>query len=153
MDLVGWLTIIGGLAAVGYYLYRFTTRSHSPADLPPGSITVDRFYDENPLRRDSPELDLGDGWRDAAQPRCTFTVFWLEHTGEIYALRVPNPTAMVPDGAGDFGFGGTGFAPATVEVLGRTRTRQELDVRLGERHTKIADPDGIGWIRSQLDSP
>ncbi len=153
MDLAGWLTIIGALAAMGYYVYRFTTRSHSPADVPPGSVTVERFYDENPLRRDSAELDLGDGWRDAAQARCTFTVFWLEDTGEVYALRVPDPTAPVHDGAGDFWFGGTAFGPATVEVLGRARTRQELDAWLGERHTKISDPDGLGWIRLQLESP
>lgn len=85
--------------------------------------------------------------------RFTFSVFWLEHTGEVYALRVPNPTAMVHDGAGDYGFGGAAFAPATVEVLGWARTRQELDARLGDRHTKISDPDGIGWIRSQLGTP
>ncbi|MDP9066723.1 MAG: hypothetical protein M3N53_00040 [Actinomycetota bacterium] len=152
MDPLTFVMISAFVAGMAFYVYRMTRHPREPADLPPGSMTVDRFYAENPLRRESQEIDLGDGWRDAADPTCTFSVFWIEQTGEVYALRVPNPPSLVHDGVGDYGLSGSAFAAATVEVLGHARTRDELDERLGERDTKIAGPDGISWIRSQLSS-
>lgn len=152
MDPLTLLMISAFVAGMAFYVYRMTRHPREPLALRPGAITVDRFYAENPLRRSSPEVDLGDGWREMGETRCTFSVFWIEQTGEVYGLRVPNPPSFVHDGVGDYGLSGNAFAAATVEVLGRVRTRDELDERLGERDAKIGDPDGVSWIRAQLSS-
>lgn len=147
------LTIVMSAAvviAVGLYFHRAIQRAENPTHLPPRSMTVDQFYEQNPLRRSSAEIDLGDGWRAAEEAGCTFSVFWLEQTGEVYALRVPNPYTIVTGGAGDHGLGGSSLGPATVEILGQARTREELDQRLVGWELKISDSNGVDWIRSQL---
>lgn len=153
MDALTIVMILAVVVAVGVYFHRSYRRSQSPADLPPGTLTVGAFYEQNPLRRSSDEVDLGDGWSDASDSTCTYSVFWIEDTGEVYALRVPRSGVTVMDGAGDFGFTGNAFAPTTVVVLGRAATRDELDRRLGESPTMVNDSDGVGWIKRQLNQP
>jgi hypothetical protein len=150
MDALTLVTVGAVVLGVAVFFHRMMKSASDPKHLPPGAITVERFYDENPLRRSSAEVDLGDGWRSPDELRCTFSVFWLEDTGEVYALRVPNPPSVVHDGVGDHGYGGSSLAPATVEVLGRVPTREELDERLEGWDTRISDPDGLGWLRQQL---
>lgn len=150
MDALTVVTSAAVVIAVGLYFHQAIRRAENPTHLPPRSVTVEQFYEQNPLRRSSAEVDLGDGWRAAEEVACTFSVFWLEDTGEVYALRVPNPYTVVTGGAGDHGLGGSSLGPATVEILGHARTRDELDERLAGWELKISEPDGVGWVERQL---
>ena len=56
-------------------------------NLPP--MDIEEFYDGDPRRRPSAEIELGTEWRDAHGIRYELT--WVEDTGELYVMREPSP--------------------------------------------------------------
>ncbi|MFN8035625.1 MAG: hypothetical protein U0V73_06810 [Acidimicrobiia bacterium] len=44
------------------------------------------FYDADPRRRESKELEFGNQWHDAAGYR--YKLSWVEDTGELYLLNL-----------------------------------------------------------------
>ena len=52
-------------------------------------MDIDEFYEADPRRRASAELELGTEWRDADGVR--YELNYVEDTGELYVLREPEP--------------------------------------------------------------
>jgi hypothetical protein len=52
-------------------------------------MDIDEFYEADPRRRASAELELGTEWRDANGVRHELN--YVEDTGELYVLREPWP--------------------------------------------------------------
>ena len=50
-------------------------------------MDLEQFYNEDPRRRHSEELEFGRDWTDEANNRCEIS--WVEATGELYAMREP----------------------------------------------------------------
>lgn len=76
-----------------------------------GIVSVDRFYDENPLRRFSEEIDFGHYWSDRYG---LHEANWIVDTGEFYMVA-----------------GSSGFLSRSenLEVLVVIPTRAEVDTR------------------------
>ena len=52
-------------------------------------MDIDEFYEADPRRRASAELELGTEWLDADNVRHELN--YVEDTGELYVLREPAP--------------------------------------------------------------
>ena len=52
-------------------------------------MDIDEFYEGDPRRRASAELELGTDWMDADNVRHELN--YVEDTGELYVLREPAP--------------------------------------------------------------
>ncbi len=52
-------------------------------------MDIDEFYEADPRRRGSAELELGSDWMDADGVRHELN--YVEDTGELYVLREPSP--------------------------------------------------------------
>jgi hypothetical protein len=59
-------------------------------DPQPGSIyaSIDAFYEANPLRKRSGEMDFGCWWTDGDKGPPYYRVSVVMDTGEVYAIRV-----------------------------------------------------------------
>lgn len=116
---------------------------------PGDPLNIEEFYDQDPRRRDSEELELGHGWRVAGRESVTYQVSWIEDTGEVYAMAEPQlpPNADV---FGDVWANAPSEKAETVEVLGRVDSREELDRLLLGWQEAMEGEDSLGWVRSRL---
>ncbi len=61
-------------------------------------MDIEEFYDADPRRRTSEEIEFGRDWSDGSAIRCELA--WVVDTGELYAMSEPiEPIAS--DGVGD----------------------------------------------------
>jgi hypothetical protein len=108
------------------------------------------FGDER--RRSSREIRLGIDWRSASDPDGLYTVFWLEDTGELYAMRNGRRSVILP-GSGELLDHLKFHQPRRpeVEVLGHlSGARFEQLKAVLDPIAARNDPDGIGWLRLQV---
>jgi hypothetical protein len=124
-------------------------RERRRADL---GLTVEVFYQDE-QRRHSPEVSLGYGWADASDPNGSYSVSWLEHTGELYAMLDGNRATMLGTGVDVVDVFRFRSPPALIEVLGHLDA-DDLQALLADPDTPTArrGPDGLGWLRRRLDS-
>ena len=64
-------------------------------------MDLEQFYNEDPRRRHSEELEFGRDWTDGDN-RCEIS--WVEETGELYAMLEPE-VGYAADGIGGMHFG------------------------------------------------
>jgi hypothetical protein len=112
-------------------------------------MDIEEFYDGDPRRRPSAEIELGTDWHDRHGTR--YEVSWVEDTGELYVMREP-----VPHIVGDpFG----GLHPAmraqeemkmTVHVVANIATHDELEKMLAGWPEVMAGDEGAEWLAKRL---
>ena len=113
-------------------------------------MDIDEFYDADPRRRASDEVEFGSDWHDADQVR--FELSWVVDTGEIYAMRMPmEPIDYDPV------FGSSMVEPldadtVTVEVLGVFADRDEVESRLSGWQEAMPKENSLVWARERLRS-
>jgi hypothetical protein len=112
-------------------------------------MDIDEFYEADPRRRSSAELELGAEWLDADNVRHELN--YVEDTGELYVLREPSPHET-----GD-PFGGIHISvPAgydkkmTVHVIAHIPTKDDVHRILAGWQDHMSDPDGAQWLGAQL---
>lgn len=116
-------------------------------------MDIEEFYDEDPRRRSSAELELGRDWHDGQGVR--YELSWVEDTGELYVMREPVPEGWATP------FGGIHvwhahstdeeeIAGMTVAVLCVIPTRAEVDSILSGWDEGMARPDSIEWLVGRL---
>ena len=50
-------------------------------------MDIGEFYDGDPARRESDEINFGDGWSTEADQHSTYRANWIRETGELYVMR------------------------------------------------------------------
>jgi hypothetical protein len=116
-------------------------------------VDIEEFYDADPRRRSSIEVELGRDWRDADGVR--YELSWVAATGELYAMREPVPSGWATP-FGGIHFRGTHSADEkeisgmTVAVLGTIPSREELEQILSGWADAIAQPDSVAWLAERL---
>lgn len=109
-------------------------------------MDIEQFYDADPRRRASEELEFGRDWHDSFGNR--FEISWVVETGELYAmLEEIEPVVDV--------LGGEFAAPApmssvTVEVLATIPERDTVLDVLDDWRIAMPEPSSIGWVRDRL---
>ncbi len=114
-------------------------------------MDIEEFYDGDPRRRPSAEIELGTEWRDAHGIR--YELNWVEDTGELYVMREPSPH-IVEDP-----FGGTHSSirhseevKMTVNVVAQIATHDQLEEILAGWPEAMAGDAGAEWLAERLRS-
>jgi hypothetical protein len=98
-------------------------------------MDVDEFYEEDPRRRTSDEVEFGRRWREGDMQ---FEVAWVTDTGELYAMAEPVSRK------------GISSAQVTVEVLAVLAERAQVDAALGGWQEAMAQTDSLAWVRARV---
>jgi hypothetical protein len=110
-------------------------------------VDLEQFYDADPRRRTSEELEFGNDWRDNG---ARTQVSWVETTGEIYAMRDPLG-ALVADVIGDTRASPVADEDLTVEVLGTVDGRDKVAaVMSGWDKAMTAGDNSLSWVRDRI---
>lgn len=116
-------------------------------------MDIETFYDEDPRRRSSAEIELGRDWRDADDVR--YELSWVEETGELYVMREPVPAGWADP------FGGIHVTRArtvdeeevegmTLAIVGTISTQEELERILDGWPSVMREPNSVQWLADRL---
>lgn len=116
-------------------------------------MNIEQFYDENPARRASEEVEYGRDWHDQSGIR--FELSWVKETGEVYVLVEPVPKEWATP------FGGIHVRKThridedevhemSVSILGVVRDQSVFESVLEGWQEVMAIPDSIGWVVDRL---
>jgi hypothetical protein len=112
-------------------------------------MDIDAFYEGDPRRRPSPEIELGSEWLDADGTRHELN--WVQDTGELYVMREPAPRVREDP------FGGLHVLDSpdiehqmTVHVVAHIDSADNLHKILDGWAAAMAGPDGPGWLGERL---
>ena len=100
-------------------------------------MDVEEFYEQDPRRQSSDELEFGRDWRDENDLR--FEVAWVADTGEVYAMAEPVSRRGISTQA------------VTVEVLAVIPDRDAITAVLAGWHEVMPQPDSLAWVRARLE--
>jgi hypothetical protein len=111
-------------------------------------MDIEEFYDADPRRRESEEIEFGREWSDASGMRTELS--WVADTGELYAMAEPAGSVEM-DPLGDTRVDDLPTEALTVEILGAVGTREEVDQLLsGWERAMDKSPNSIQWVRDRL---
>jgi hypothetical protein len=110
-------------------------------------VDLEAFYDADPRRRHSEELEFGNDWMDRG---ARTQVSWVEDTGELYAMRDPLG-GLESDVIGDMRATPVVEEQLTVEVLGVVAGRDAIGaVMSGWDKAMTASDNSIDWVRERI---
>jgi hypothetical protein len=98
-------------------------------------MDVEEFYEQDPRRQTSDEVEFGRNWREGDMQ---FEVAWVADTGELYAMAEPVDRKGITS------------AQVTVEVLAVLADRAQVDTALDGWEDAIAQPDSLAWVRARV---
>lgn len=110
-------------------------------------MDIEDFYEADPRRRSSPEIELGTEWRDRADVR--YELSWVQDTGELYVMREPVP-AVWEDPFGDTLVQEGSVDNFTVAVVGHIATHDELEDVLSGWEGAMGEANGVEWMAARL---
>jgi hypothetical protein len=111
-------------------------------------MDIEEFYDADPRRRESEEIEFGREWSDANGMRTELS--WVVDTGELYAMAEPAGSVEM-DPFGDTRVDDLPTESVTVEILGVVAERAEVDQLLtGWEAAMEKGPNSIQWVRDRL---
>ncbi len=112
-------------------------------------MDIDEFYEADPRRRSSAEIELGSEWLDRDGVRHELN--YVEDTGELYALREPAPHVTEdPFGGLRSSMGPAEERKMTVRVIAQVGTLDELHKILQGWQDAMAGDDGPEWLVARL---
>jgi hypothetical protein len=98
-------------------------------------MDVDEFYEQDPRRQTSDEVEFGRDWYEGDM---RFEVAWVADTGEVFAMAEPVSRR------------GITTESVTVEVLGVVEGRDAIDARLSGWQDAMRQPGDLGWVREHV---
>jgi hypothetical protein len=98
-------------------------------------MDIEAFYDQDPRRRASDEVEFGTEWREDGQ---RFEVCWVADTGELYLMAEPYSRHELAT------------ASVTVEVVALVDGRDEIESLLSGWRDEMAGPDSLAWVRARV---
>lgn len=116
-------------------------------------VDIEEFYDADPRRRASAEVEMGTDWRDAGGVR--YELSWVEDTGELYMLREPVPGGWA-DPFGGIHASGTHDVDQrevqgmTLAVLGTIATQEEVEHDLEGWEDAMRGANSVQWLTDRL---
>jgi hypothetical protein len=111
-------------------------------------MDIEEFYDADPRRRESEEIEFGREWSDPKGMRTELS--WVEATGELYAMAEPAGSVEM-DPLGDTRVDDLPTELVTVEILGTVPAREDVDQLLaGWEDAMGKGPNSIQWVRDRV---
>ena len=110
-------------------------------------MDIEQFYDADPRRRESEEIEFGREWADANGGRTELS--WVADTGELYAMAEPTESVEM-DPFGDTRVDDLPTELVTVDVLGVIADRAQLDRVLDGWEQAMGTANSIQWVRDRI---
>jgi hypothetical protein len=111
-------------------------------------MDIEEFYDADPRRRESEEIEFGREWSDPKGMRTELS--WVVATGELYAMAEPSEPVFM-DPIGDTRVPELPTELVTVEILGVVAERADVDQLLaGWEDAMGKGPNSIQWVRDRV---
>ena len=98
-------------------------------------MDIEEFYDQDPRRRASDEIEFGREW---SENDLRFEVSWISDTGEVYVMAEPTSRHEISTES------------VTVEVLGVIKGRDAINSALEGWREAMAKPNSLGWVRGRV---
>jgi hypothetical protein len=112
-------------------------------------MDIDQFYEGDPRRRPSAEIELGSEWLDKDNVRHELN--YVEDTGELYVMREPAPHVTEDPFGGLYVSAGPGFDhKMTVHVVATIDSVDSLHQILDGWQDAMGQPDGATWLGDRL---
>jgi hypothetical protein len=112
-------------------------------------MDIDDFYEADPRRRASAEIELGTEWQDAHGLR--YELNYVADTGELYVMQEPPPQGWEDP------FGGIHLQARAnyddkliVRVVAQIESVDLVHSILEGWQDAMAGADGIGWVAQRL---
>jgi hypothetical protein len=112
-------------------------------------MDIGEFYDGNPARRESEEINFGDGWSTEADQHSTYRANWIRETGELYVVREPHPGGLFARYLDQLDVDQVETDALTVEVLGRFSDQEAVQRALAGWQDAMNHHDSLSWLRAR----
>ncbi|MDQ1432628.1 MAG: hypothetical protein QOF40_3230 [Actinomycetota bacterium] len=99
------------------------------------SMDIEEFYDGDPRRQASEEIEFGREWYENDG---RYEVAWVADTGEVYAMAEP------------YNRRGVTTQSVTVEVLAVIEGREAINSVLTGWQAAMTQPDSLAWVRARI---
>ena len=99
-------------------------------------MNIEEFYDQDPRRQSSEEVEFGRDWSESDDP--LREVSWIADTGEVYAMLEPYSRRAVET------------EMLTVEVLGVVSGRDAIERALAGWQDAMSQPNSFSWVRERV---
>ncbi len=116
-------------------------------------MDIEGFYDADPRRRSSAEIEFGRDWHDATGVR--YELSWVVDTGELYVMREPAPAMWATPFGGVHAVGTHSTDEAEVHsmfvtVVATVTTQSQLEQLLDGWEAEMPADDSVAWIVERL---
>jgi hypothetical protein len=98
-------------------------------------MDIEEFYDQDPRRQASDEIEFGHEWYENG---LRFEVAWVADTGEVYAMAEP------------YSRRGISTQSVTVEVLAVIEGRDAINSVMTGWQDAMSQPDSLAWVRARV---
>ena len=98
-------------------------------------MDIEEFYDQDPRRRASDEIEFGREWSENG---LRFEVSWIADTGEVYVMAEPSSRREISTES------------VTVEVLAVIEGRDAINSVLAGWREAMAKPNSLAWVRERV---
>ena len=112
-------------------------------------MDISEFYDGNPARRESEEINFGDGWSVEADKHSTYRANYMHDTGELYVVREPHPGGLFARYLDQLDIDQVDIEQLTVEILGTFADEAAVQQALSGWHHEMLKPDSLEWLRKR----
>jgi hypothetical protein len=112
-------------------------------------MDVEQFYDENPLRRSSEELQLGTEWHDKEGRR--YELLYVISTQELYTMAAPS-APLLEDPFGDMVVDDAKepMSDLAVEIIAVVPTVDDVHRLLTGWQHEMEQPSSLDWLRASV---
>jgi hypothetical protein len=110
-------------------------------------MDISEFYDSDPRRRESSEVQFGDGWSTEADEHSTYRAEWLTETGELYVVREPHPGGLFARFLDQLDIDQVEVKELTVEILGTFEDEQSVRAALDGWDKHMLKHESLTWLR------
>ncbi len=110
-------------------------------------MDIEAFYQANEARRESPEYEFGDSWRDARGN--SYRLSWVEATGELYLMIEPE-AVVSEDIFGDFLVAEESVEGLSVVVIATVPSLLAVEDRLRGWEDVVDQENSLKWLHRRL---
>jgi hypothetical protein len=112
-------------------------------------MDIGEFYDGDPARRESEEINFGDGWSTEADQHSTYRANFVRETGELYVVREPHPGGLFARYLDQLDVDQVETEALTVEILGRFNDEEAAQRALAGWPDAMNHHNSLSWLRAR----
>lgn len=113
--------------------------------------TIADFYDQDARRRQSDEVEYGDGWTRRSDAHATYRLSHVLETGELYVVREPHPGGILARYLDQLNVDQADADQLTVEILA-VLTFEEADRLFDGWQDAMTGTNSLPWVEQRLAS-